>query len=241
MKFIPVRTKIITPPQEDIYPILDELKLKERDIVFITSKIVAIHQGRTIIKKETEKDELIKKEADVWIEPGKKQVTALTIKNNTFIPQAGIDESNAGDYYILWPSDPCKQAKEICEYLKKKFKLKKLGVVITDSHLTPFRWGTSGISIGFYGIDPLRDYRGTKDIFGREMKMTQVNIVDSISAMAVLYMGEGDSRAPIVLGRDLEFVKFLNKDKYNDFMIAKEEDLFGSIVDKNLTNNKSNV
>ena len=230
MKFIPIKTKIITPPKEDIYPILNKLKLKEEDIVFITSKIVAIHQGKTILKTKIKKEDLIKKEADVLIKPGKKQEAVLTIKNNTFIPQAGVDESNGGDYYILWPEKPHKQAQEFCQYLKKRFKLKKLGVVITDSHLMPFRWGTSGISIGFYGIDPLRDYRATKDIFGRKMEMTQVYIVDSITAMAVLHMGEGENRVPIVVGRDLGIVKFTNKDKSGDFIISKDEDLFGSIL-----------
>ena len=232
IKFIPVKTKIISPPQDDIYPVFDKYltRLKEKDIVFITSKIVAIHQGRTVLKTEVIKDKLIKEEADILIGSNKSKEAFLTIKNNTFIPQAGIDESNGGDYYILWPNDPSAQAKEICEYLKKKFKRKLLGVVITDSHLMPFRWGTSGISIGFYGIDPLRDYRGKKDIFGRKMQMTQVNIVDSISAIAVLHMGEGSKKAPIVIARGLDFVKFINKEKYKDFMIPKEEDVFGSII-----------
>jgi len=275
MKFIPVKTKIISPPQEDIYPILDKLSsIKEKDIIFITSKIVAIHQGRTVAKKSVNKNKLIQKEADVVIpslnfsshtphpqtpspckgegEPkhtpllykerggeakrsrGEVYEAILTIKNNTFIPQAGIDESNAGDYYILWPSNPYKQAKEICEYLKKKFGIKKMGVVITDSHLTPFRWGTSGISIGFYGINPLSDYRGAKDIFGRKMQMTQVNIVDSISAMAVLHMGEGNNKTPIVIGQGFDFVEFVNKEKCKDFIISREEDIFNSIISEYL-------
>ncbi len=36
-----------------------------------------------------------------------------------------------------------------------------------DSHIIPLRHGTLGISIGFYGMEPLYDYRGKPDIFGR--------------------------------------------------------------------------
>lgn len=263
MKFIPVKTRSIIPPKDNIYPILDKYlpKLREKDVVFITSKIIAIHQGRTVLKEGVDKNELIKKEADFVFKAvrqktprptrergrpssvpsitfngvrqafrnGREDKVVLTIKNNTIIPQAGIDESNGGDYYILWPQDPNNQAKEICKYLKKKYDLKKLGVVITDSHLLPFRWGTSGISIGFYGIEPTKDYRGKKDIFGRKMEMTKVNVVDSISNMAVLHMGEGNNKQPIVIGMGLDFVKFTNRDKSKDFIISKEEDVFGRV------------
>lgn len=50
MKFIPVKTRRVLPPKDDIYPILDDFlpKLREGDIIFITSKILAIHQGRCV-------------------------------------------------------------------------------------------------------------------------------------------------------------------------------------------------
>ena len=88
----------------------------------------------------------------------------ITIKGHTLIANAGIDESNANGYYILWPKRPSALAKEIRAYLKKKYKIKNLAVVVTDSHIIPLRHGTTGISIGFYGMEPLYDYRGMPDI-----------------------------------------------------------------------------
>ncbi len=101
----------------------------------------------------------------------------LTIKDHTLISSAGIDESNGNDYYIFWPKKPSVEAKKIALMMKKRDKIKKLGVIIADSHATPLRWGTQGISIGFFGLEPLKDYRGAKDIFNRKLKYTQSNII----------------------------------------------------------------
>ena len=231
MKVIPIRTRAIQPPQDDIYSVIDEFcpKLKEGDVFIITSKILAIHQGRCIpIEKIKDKDSLIKKEADIFIPrhecPGEHVV--LAIKKHTLVPSAGIDESNANGHYILWPKNPEKEAKLICQYLKKKFSLKKLAVVITDSHCVPLRYGTIGISIGLYGLKPLKDYRGKKDIFGRVLKMTQANIADALAVMGVLVMGEGDEKRPMAIIRDADFVKFTNKETYKDLLIPIKKDIY---------------
>ena len=219
MKVITIKTRAMQPPQDDIYSLINEscLQAKERDVFIITSKILAIHQGRCIpINEIRNKDALIEKEADVFIPrcecPGEHVI--LTIKKHTLIPSSGIDESNANGYYILWPKNPEKEAKRICQYLKKKFSLKKLAVVITDSHCVPLRYGTIGISIGFYGLKPLKDYRGKKDIFGRILKITQTNIVDALAVTGVLVMGEGSERRTMAIIRDANFVKFTNKETY---------------------------
>ena len=47
IEFLPIKTRIVHPPQDDIWDIIESLEVKDGDIVFITSKIIAIHQGRT--------------------------------------------------------------------------------------------------------------------------------------------------------------------------------------------------
>lgn len=237
MQVIPIKTRKIIPPKDDIYPILDKYlpKLRTSDILVITSKILAIHQGQCILKdKIKDKDNLIKKEADFSI-PRKEcpnEYAIITIKNNTLIPSAGIDESNGNGYYILWPKKPSQSAQEICKYLKKKHSIKKLAVIITDSHTTPLRYGVSGISIGFYGLEPIKDYRGTKDLFGREIKISQSNIVDCLASAAVLLMGEGNERTPIVIIRNAKFVKFTQKETHQKLLIPLEEDIYQPLLKK---------
>lgn len=231
MEIIAVKTRIVKPPKDDIYNVIDEFcpTLKEKDIFLITSKILAIHQGRCIkISSIKNKDDLIKKEADVFIprKESPKKYVVLTIKNNTLISSAGIDKSNSNGYYALWPKNPEKEAKKICEYLKNKFSLKKLAVIITDSHSIPMRYGCMGISIGFYGLNPLKNYIGKEDIFGYMMKVSRSNIIDGLAVMGVLLMGEGSEQKPIAIIRGANFVEFTNKETYKDLLIPIKNDMF---------------
>ncbi len=233
MQFIKVKTRKLLPPKDNIYKALDEHlpKLKEGDVVFITSKILAIHQGRTVKVGEIDKKKLIYSEAEKIAEGPtyKGQKFFLTIKDYTLIPSAGIDESNGNGYYILWPENCQKLLKEIWLYLKKKYKLKNLGVVSTDSHTTPLRWGVTGISTGFFGFKPLKDMRGEKDIFGRKLKATQVNLVDGYSSAAVVLMGEGSEQVPIVILREAKNLQFTSKDTYKDLVIEPKDDIYRSL------------
>jgi F420-0:gamma-glutamyl ligase len=72
----------------------------------------------------------------------------------------------------------------------------------------------------------LNDYRSQKDIFGRELKITQANIVDALSAAAVVMMGEGNELRPMAIVRGADFVKFTAKETAKDLAIPIEDDLF---------------
>jgi len=194
------------PPKDDLFSLIKEsfsgLKLKEESVVVITSKIIAIGQKRCIkIGGEYTKPALIKKEADFYIDKNKVsgKISTLTIKDNILISSSGIDESNGNGYYILWPKKPFLEAKKIHQFIKKEYNVKKVGIIISDSHSLPLRTGITGIGIAYHGFYPLRDYRGTKDIFGKEMKFSQTNLVDSLATAAVYLMGEGNEQTPIVI------------------------------------------
>ena len=120
---------------------------------------------------------------------------------------------------------------KIWEFLKNRFNLDKLGVIITDSHCIPMRRGLVGISLAHFGFNPLRDYRGEKDIFGREMQISLTDIPDCLASAAVLEMGEGDEQTPIAIISDINFVKFSSKiieskKPQSSFIIDEKEDLF---------------
>lgn len=229
LQFLPIKTRVFLPPKDNIYDLLSKLpKLREGDIVFITSKVLAIAQGRTVkIEEKINKDRLIKAEADSYIPRTRvpNKYTILTIKNNTLIASAGIDESNADGYYVLWPNNIQKHLKEIWAFLRSRHGIKKLGVVTTDSHLQPMHRGTIGISIGAYGIEPLKDYRGQPDIFGRKLKVTQTNVIDGLAATAVLLMGEGRENQPLLIVRKAPIV-FTNRASYHKLTIPAKEDIY---------------
>ncbi len=235
LTIFPIKTRPFLPPKDDLYELLDaHLPLvEEGDILLVTSKILAIHQGRTIKMSDVaSKDDLIMEEAEQFIprkESSNGQVL-LTIKGYTLIPSAGIDESNGNGYYVLWPEKVNEAAKEIWQYVKGKYHIKKFGVIITDSHTIPLRRGVLGISIGFYGIHPIKDYRGTPDIFGRELKITQVDVVDALAAFGVLMMGEGNEQTPLCLIRAADFVEFTDSDCYADLVISQNEDIYATLL-----------
>jgi F420-0:gamma-glutamyl ligase len=234
MQFIPIKTRKILPPKDDILEELNKRlpKLKEGDVLLIASKILAIHQGRCVKIKGAKKSALVKKEADYSL-PGNMvgdSEIILTIKDYTLIPSAGIDESNGNGYFILWPKNVNVLLKQIVKRYQKKYHIKKLAAVAVDSRTTPLRWGTQGVSIGFYGLNPLYDYRGKKDIFKRKLKYTQRNLVDTLADLGALVMGEGGEQTPAVILRGAKFVKFTNKNLYKTLVIPPEKDIYKPIL-----------
>lgn len=221
------------PPKDDLWDLISGSihSLEENSVVVITSKIVSIGEGRCVKIKDTDKDRLAEKEADYYLSrdlvPGKWLMH--TLKNNLLIASAGIDKSNGQDYYILWPKNPQKSAEVIWKFLRKKYGLRNVGVILTDSHTVPLHRGLVGMCIGFYGFLPLRDYRGKKDIFGQELLMSQTNIPDSLSSAAVFEMGEGNEQTPIAIisDVDLDFIgPIRSQKKFNSFQVPLKEDLF---------------
>lgn len=233
LEFIPIKTRIVQPPKDEIWNILDSLpQLIEKDILFITSKVLAIHQGRCVPKSKIDKNDLIKREATYYLpytHPEGISVN-LTITDNILIPAAGIDESNANEHYILWPKDTDNLCKEIRSYLCQKFNLKDLGIISTDSHTMPLRYGTTGIVTGLAGIEPLEDVRGNVDLFGRHLKVTQIDKVDPLAAMAVSLMGETNECTPLLLLRGYDKIKFNENANMKDFVIPPALDLYSPLL-----------
>lgn len=230
----PIKIRLLHPPRDDLRAAVLEsaIAVRERDIIVVSSKVVAISQGRTILQSSVkDKDELIMQEAEWYLPrsevPGR--FVIFTRKNGVVIPSAGIDESNAGEYYILWPERIEETAYELLDWFKKTFDIHDLGLIITDSHSVPFRRGIVGFGIGWAGFHPLYDYRGSADLFERELRVSQTNVVDSLAAAAVLAMGEGKEQTPLALMHDVPRVQFgevQQSESLNLFVVSPEEDLY---------------
>ena len=123
MKIVPIKTKIVTNKDGDLIQFVDEhiSSLKEKSIIAITSKVVAIMEKRIVNNTSIEKDKLVIEEADYYLPKIKKYNLRLTIKDNVLIPAAGIDESNAFGNFILWPEDSYKSARKIRNFLMENF------------------------------------------------------------------------------------------------------------------------
>ena len=235
MIITPIKTKKLFPPQDDVFSAIHAAikKIPERSLLVVTSKVVSIHEGRCIpMENVTDKDKLIIAEADYYLPRDKKTPWVMhTIKHNLLIPTAGIDESNANGFYIVWPKDPMQSARQIYRWARKTYGVKNCGVVITDSRSGLLHRGVIGICLAYAGFAPLNDYRGKKDLFGRDFHVSQTNIADGIAAAAVVAMGEGTEQTPIALITDISFVRFqprsyTSRKQFSSFAIPMKEDMY---------------
>ncbi len=225
-----IKTKVFKE-NEDLIVFISRYikKLPEKSVLVVTSKIVALSEGRVVVaKNEKEKEAIIRAESSFAM---KTKYTWLTIKDGMVLASAGVDESNADGKIILLPKDSFKSAEYIRNIFKKKFKIKNLGVVITDSRLLPLRAGVVGVALGYAGFKGVRNYIGLPDIFGRPLKMTQTDIADAIATSAVLLMGEGSECQPLALISDAPIV-FTDEVNKKELMIDPKEDVYAPLFKK---------
>ena len=239
-----IKTHKITQKDNDIRKVLAMYlpagrqgipKLKEKSVVAVASKIVAITEGRIVKIGTIDKDELIKRESQFYIPRSQNPYNvSLTIAHGTLVATAGIDESNGGGFYILWPKNPQESANRIRVWLKARFSLKNVGVIITDSRTTPLRWGVTGFSIAYSGFEPLKNYIGTKDIFGRTLEFTKLSIIDNLAGATSLVMGEGNEQTPLAIIEEIPDIVFKEKNPtkkdLRKIKITIDEDLYGSFL-----------
>lgn len=237
MKVMTIKTRIVEANSCNIKELLSEslTDIPENSVVAVTSKVVALCEGNAVRKTTIKKDDLIEEESEFFLPRNKSKYSVyLTIKNNILVPSAGVDESNANEYYVKWPEDPQQSANLIWEYLKNKFGLKNLGVILTDSISSPLRWGVTGKCIAHCGFMGLSSRIGKQDLFGRELKMTRVNIADALAASAVLCMGEANEQTPLAIIEDIPFIEFMQQvptvEEINNLHIDIKDDLYSRLL-----------
>ncbi len=230
-RVVPLRTEIFPFGGDLVEFILREVpreRVSERMILAITSKIVSLAERAVVPRSQIDKGSLIRREADVHLGETLFGVE-LTIKHGILIPSAGIDESNSADgSFILFPKDPYDSARTLHIRLRREWGIRDLGIIITDSHTQALRKGVTGVGLSHWGFRATRNLVGTNDLFGREMKMTHVNVLDALAVAAVYAMGEVAERRPlaIVYGSGAEFTE---SSSAAEIAISREDDLYGHL------------
>jgi coenzyme F420-0:L-glutamate ligase/coenzyme F420-1:gamma-L-glutamate ligase len=206
---------------DDIALILSEqTEFREHDIVVISSTVVSKSEGRIVSLdsvKPTQRAKIIAKRN--YNDPGFVQAVLdesteillespfllVRTRNGSICVNAGIDHSNVeGEKNILLLSeDPDKSARKLKGSILK-YTGKNVSVIITDTNGRAFRIGQTGTAIGIAGIKATRDWRGTKDLFGRVLEVKNEAVVDEIAGFANILMGEGNGGMPIVIIRGLD-------------------------------------
>ncbi|GIU71105.1 MAG: F420-0--gamma-glutamyl ligase [Candidatus Nitrosocaldaceae archaeon] len=237
IEIIPLKLEIEFKEGMDIAKIItDFYDLNDKDIIVIAHKIVSKVEGRIVsldsIKPSQKALELAKKHdkdpkiVEVILEEAKDIVRErdgiiITETKHGFIcANSGVDRSNVKDGLVMLPLDPDRSAYNIRKRIKELTD-KEVAVIISDTFGRPFREGQVNIAIGVSGINPLKDYKGKKDIYGYELRVTNIAIADELASAAELVMNKSD-KTPIAIIRGYDYdiadgsIKPLIRDKAND-------------------------
>lgn len=232
MKISTIKTGLFIPPKHDLFAEINasNLKLNDGDVLVVSSKVVAIHEGRCVeIDKSVDKDSLVQQEADIYFQEADSR-WRICLVHHAFLAGAGIDESNADGHYILLPKNPNESARTIWQWCREHFKVDNLGVVISDSLSMPMRYGTTGVALGWYGFEPVAYFTGKPDLFGRPAQYTRINIADSLAQVGVYAMGEMSEQTPIVRISDAPRIKFTCRDTSSELFIPPREDIYWPLL-----------
>ncbi len=251
VRILPIKYDVETKDFKEFKRILVEKldgKIDEGDVLVIASKILLRVKGLYIQLEGIEPSEdairlsnkygldprfaeLIVKYSDVVL--GGVEGAILTYAGGVLTANAGLDRKNIGLGMASLPPYLLRgTAKEIYNYIKETLGF-RIGVIITDSVVYPLRMGTRLYAVDIYGFDPIKDYRGVEDIYGRNILFTRLNLADEVASAAHLVMGEGRERIPAVLikGLDIRLVEDIGADK---LMISPSECLYKDLYPKDL-------
>ena len=191
---------------------------QQGDVVVISQKVVSKAEGRTLslskispsrfaieISKETSKDprhvEAILRETKKIIRMRAGHLITET-KHGFICANAGVDQSNTSkirDTITLLPKDSDASANRIRKTIHQ-LTGKAVPVIITDTFGRAWRVGQVNFAIGVSGMKPIRDYRGTRDMYRHTLHVTEIAVADELAGAAELVMNKAD-KIPVAIIR----------------------------------------
>jgi coenzyme F420-0:L-glutamate ligase / coenzyme F420-1:gamma-L-glutamate ligase len=191
--------------------------LEPGDVLVIAHKAISKAEGRTRrLEEVTPSDRALELAGALEKDPRLVQVVLdesravvraahgvlVTETHHGFVcANSGVDASNVGgeDTVLMLPVDPDASARRIRARLAELTGTAP-GVVITDSFGRAWRTGQCDVAIGCAGINPLEDWRGGTDAYGRDLHATIIAVADQLAATADLARRK-DGQQPAVLVR----------------------------------------
>lgn len=217
--------------------------LADDDILVVAQKIVSKAEGRRVRLSEVTPSARARALAEITQKPAelvevvlwdaaeviraRRDLLIVEHKLGFISANAGVDHSNVGsdpDLVLRLPNNPDASALVIRERLAELLNIKP-PILIIDSHGRAWRFGTVGVVIGLSGLAPVHNLRGTRDLYNRSLRHTEVGFTDQIAAAASLVMGQAAEGCPAVVVRGLPF-SVDDEATAADVLRPKETDLF---------------
>lgn len=223
MLIVPIHTRTLETGS-DLASELRKTPIEQGDIIVISSKAVATAEGAAIdlstIQPSTQAREFAKKtgQQPAFAEAVMREATRMNgkvvgtcpgalltmlrpkgMKGILLCPNAGLDLSNVpSGWTVGWPKNPVESARRLQKTLGAP-------VIITDSACPPTRRGVTAFALCCAGLNPVRDERGNKDLFGTQLRITQEAVADQLAVAANAVMGNAAQSAPAAIVRDHGF------------------------------------
>ena len=216
--------------------------LQEGDVIVATHVAVSKSEGNIInldtvvpserakeLAEKTSKDpalvEVILRESSDIVRIGPNSIITET-RSGSVSANAGVDRSNvAGDRNVVpLPKDPNASAQNIRKEIKRLTGA-NVAVIVSDTHGRPFRVGEINIAVGVAGLNPIRDRRGEKDLFGYVLRVKQTAIGDELASAAELVIGQADEGIPVAIVRGYKY-QLNDNIPPTELIRPKERDLF---------------
>jgi coenzyme F420-0:L-glutamate ligase/coenzyme F420-1:gamma-L-glutamate ligase len=222
----------------------NDVDLVNGDVLVIAQKIVSKAEGRLVrlddivagteaqalaarVDKDPRVVQLILDESVAVVRsvPG---VLITEARVGLVMANAGIDMSNivhsdVDDHVLLLPKDPDESARGLRVRLEQAFGV-ELGVIVNDSVGRAWRECTMGLAIGVSGIPARLDLRGERDLFGRELHVSETAVADSIATAASLVMGEASEGRPVAVVSGFQLPR--TEQSARALLRAPDKDLF---------------
>jgi coenzyme F420-0:L-glutamate ligase/coenzyme F420-1:gamma-L-glutamate ligase len=218
----------------------EHLQLEDNDVLVVAQKIVSKAEGSVVDLKTVKPSPRAKKIAKAsgkdprHVETILRQSSKILRLNGPHIivkthhgfvcANAGVDRSNVEnpDSVVILPEDPDKSARRIRQGVGQLAGV-DVGVVVSDTFGRAWRVGQVNVAIGVAGLQPIVDYRGSKDMFGYVLNVTQMAVADELASAAELVMKKSD-RVPVAIIRGFDSVRGAGEAR--ELIRPEEEDLF---------------
>lgn len=157
-----------------------------------------------IVSKDPRKIEAILQHSKDVVKVGRNVVIAENLAG-IVCANAGIDESNAGPgKLVAVPPDPDRLAEKIRNFVQDNLG-KSIAVIISDTVGRALRRHAVNIAIGVAGINPVKSYIGSRDLYGYELRVSTIAIADEIASAAELVQGQSKEGIPFVIVRNVQY------------------------------------
>jgi len=216
--------------------------IQDNDILVITHVVVSKAEGRIVNLDEVTPSHFARAYAELYDkDPAMVEVVLreakeirrmvdgkiITETKQGFVcANSGVDKSNVpGEKYVaLLPENPDASAEKIRKQIKSLTGC-DVAVIISDTHGRPLREGEINVAIGVSGLEPVRDRRGEKDLFGYVLRVKQTAVADELASAAELVIGQADEGIPAAIIRGYKFTRS-NTGKAADLIRPREKELF---------------